>query len=52
MLTALTALAMIALAIHTKTIYASAMEEMLAESGRQAAGQRDALASSARPPLE
>jgi len=31
MLTALTSLAMIALAIHTKRIYANAMEAMLSE---------------------
>ena len=35
MLTALTSLALIGLALHTKYIHASAMEEMLRESGEQ-----------------
>lgn len=37
MLTALTSLALIALAIHTKSIYTRAMEDMLAESDAPAA---------------
>jgi hypothetical protein len=36
MLIALTSLALIAIAIHTKYIYARAMEDMLAESRQQA----------------
>jgi hypothetical protein len=36
MLTALTSLAMIALAIHTKRIYADAMQAMLSETAMRA----------------
>ena len=40
MLTVLTSLALIGLAIHTKYIYQGAMEEMFAESRNETAGHR------------